>query len=119
MVAESGMSYKLGPVSFGQKNEQIFLGREISQHKDYSEATAQVIDEEVDRIIKFCVTEARQKLSDSRQLFETLARNLIERETLDADEIKLIIAGQDLPPLANNKTANEFVSDEETVPEAN
>ncbi len=107
MVTEWGMSEKLGPVSFGKKDEQIFLGREISQHRDFSEATARTIDEEVDRIIKFCVAEARQKLQDNRQLFETLATNLIERETIDANEIKLIMAGQELPPLTNNKTAKE------------
>ncbi|HQO40351.1 MAG TPA: ATP-dependent zinc metalloprotease FtsH, partial [Spirochaetota bacterium] len=107
MVTEWGMSEKLGPVSFGKKDEQIFLGREISQHRDFSEATAQVIDEEVDRIIKFCVNEARTKLRENNDLFETMARNLIERETLDATEIKMIIAGEQLPPVVNNKVNKE------------
>ena len=97
MVTEWGMSEKLGPVSFGKKDEQIFLGREISQHRDFSEATAQIIDEEVDRIIKFCVGEARTKLDQNRVLFETMASSLIERETLDAAEIRMIIAGEQLP----------------------
>ncbi len=111
MVTEWGMSEKLGPVSFGKKDEQIFLGREISQHRDFSEATAQVIDEEVDRIIKFCVEEARNKLRQNSSLFESLARNLIERETLDASEIKMIMAGEQLPPLANNKGAKDVRSE--------
>lgn len=107
MVTEWGMSEKLGPVSFGKKDEQIFLGREISQHRDFSESTAQIIDEEVDRIIKFCVNEARTKLRENNVLFETMAKNLIERETLDAAEIKMIIAGEQLPPVVNNKTPKE------------
>ena len=107
MVTEWGMSEKLGPVSFGRKDEQIFLGREISQHRDFSEATAQIIDEEVDRIIKYCVDEARNKLQQNRALFETMARNLIERESLDAEEIKMIIAGEQLPPISNNKGHKE------------
>jgi cell division protease FtsH len=107
MVTEWGMSEKLGPISFGKKDEQIFLGREISQHRDFSESTAQIIDEEVGRIIKFCVDEARAKLRENNELFETLARSLIERETLDASEIKMIVAGEELPPVAANNRASE------------
>ncbi len=103
MVTEWGMSTKVGPVAFGQKNEQIFLGREISQHQDYSESTAQVIDEEVNGIIRYCLDEARKKLVEGNDKFETLARNLIERETLDAEEIKMLMAGETLPPMAANK----------------
>ncbi len=115
MVTEWGMSEKLGPVSFGKKDEQIFLGREISQHRDFSEATAQVIDEEVDRIIKFCVGEARSKLQNNRELFETMAKSLIERETLDAAEIKMIIAGEQLPALVNNKGGHKDAAPEVDV----
>ncbi|HPS59229.1 MAG TPA: ATP-dependent zinc metalloprotease FtsH, partial [Spirochaetota bacterium] len=115
MVTEWGMSEKLGPVSFGKKDEQIFLGREISQHRDFSEATAQIIDEEVDRIIKFCLGEARDKLRQNNELFETMARNLIERETLDAAEIKMIIAGEQLPALVNNKGGHKEAAPEVDV----
>ena len=105
MVTEWGMSEKVGPMSFGAKQEQIFLGREISQHRDFSESTAQVIDEEVDRIIKFCLEEARKKLLEGREKFEAIAKNLIERETLDAADILKLMAGEELPSLAlNGKT---------------
>ncbi len=104
MVTEWGMSEKVGPMSFGAKQEQIFLGREISQHRDFSESTAQIIDEEVDRIIKFCLDEARKKLLEGREKFETMAKSLIERETLDAADIVKIMAGEELPPMSNGKS---------------
>lgn len=103
MVTEWGMSEKVGPIAYGQKNEQIFLGREISQHQDFSESTAQIIDEEVNSIIRYCLEEARKKLIEGNDKFESLARNLIERETLDAEEIKMLMAGEILPPMSANK----------------
>lgn len=115
MVTEWGMSEKIGPLSFGSKQEQIFLGREISQHRDFSESTAQIIDEEVDRIIKFCLDEARKKLLEGREKFETIAKNLIERETLDAADIKKIMAGEDLPAFANGKNHKSNSPDEQGV----
>jgi cell division protease FtsH len=104
MVTEWGMSEKIGPMSFGAKQEQIFLGREISQHRDFSESTARIIDEEVDKIIKFCLDEARKKLIEGKDKFETMAKSLIERETLDAADIIKIMAGEELPPMSNGKT---------------
>jgi len=115
MVTEWGMSEKIGPLSFGSKQEQIFLGREISQHRDFSESTAQIIDEEVDRIIKFCLDEARKKLLEGREKFETIAKNLIERETLDASDIKKIMAGEDLPSFTNGKNNKSNTPDEHGV----
>jgi len=115
MVTEWGMSEKVGPMSFGAKQEQIFLGREISQHRDFSESTAQIIDEEVDRIIKFCLDEARKKLVDGREKFESLAKNLIERETLDAGEIIKLMAGEELPSLALNGKSVKSNSAEEHI----
>jgi cell division protease FtsH len=112
MVTEWGMSDKLGPLTFGQKNEQIFLGREISQHRDFSEATAQIIDEEVNGIIKYCLEEARKILVTNMDKFETLAKNLIERETLDASEIKMLMAGETLPPITNGKSSKPAVKEE-------
>jgi cell division protease FtsH len=103
MVTEWGMSEKVGPIAYGQKNEQIFLGREISQHQDFSESTAQIIDEEVNSIIRYCLEEANKKLIEGNDKFESLARNLIERETLDAEEIKILMAGGTLPPMTVNK----------------
>ncbi len=115
MVTEWGMSEKVGPLSFGNKNEQIFLGREISQHRDFSESTAQLIDEEVNRIIKFCLEEAKKKLVDGMEKFEAIARNLIERETLDANEIKMLMDGVELPPLANGKSHKNVSAEDNQI----
>jgi cell division protease FtsH len=98
MVCEWGMS-DLGPVTFGKKEEQIFLGREISQHRDYSEATAIQIDEEVRKMVSAGYTRAKGILSENRETLVRIAKALIEREVLDASEIKLLVEGQDLPPI--------------------
>jgi cell division protease FtsH len=98
MVCEWGMS-DLGPLTFGKKEEQIFLGREIAQHRDYSEDTAIKIDQEVRKLVSNGYSTARQILSDNRDTLEKIARALIEREVLDANEIKLLVDGQSLPPV--------------------
>src|SRR5207253_4344664 len=98
MVCEWGMS-ELGPLTFGKKEEQIFLGREIAQHRDYSEDTAIKIDQEVRKLVNNGYTTAKQILSDNRDTLESIARALIEREVLDANEIKLLVDGKQLPPL--------------------
>jgi cell division protease FtsH len=98
MVCEWGMS-DLGPLTFGKKEEQIFLGREIAQHRDYSEATAIQIDEEVRKMVSAGYNTARQILSDNRDTLVRIAKALIEREVLDASEVKMLVEGQDLPPI--------------------
>jgi cell division protease FtsH len=98
MVCEWGMS-DLGPLTFGKKEEQIFLGREIAQHRDYSEDTAIKIDQEVRKLVSNGYMTAKQILSDNRETLEKIARALIEREVLDANEIKLLVDGKELPPL--------------------
>jgi cell division protease FtsH len=97
MVCEWGMS-ELGPLTFGKKEEQIFLGREIAQHRDYSEATAIQIDEEVRKMVGAGYSTAKTILSDNRDTLERIARALIEREVLDASEVKMLVEGTDLPP---------------------
>ena len=92
MVCEYGMS-DLGPLTFGKKEEQIFLGREIAQHRDYSEATAIKIDQEVKRIIMQGYDRAKELLSDNRDTLVRLSVALLEREVLDSTEIKRIIDG--------------------------
>jgi cell division protease FtsH len=99
MVCEFGMS-DLGPLTFGKKEEQIFLGREINQHRDYSEATAIKIDEEVKRMIGKGYETAKAILASNHDTLVRIANALLEREVLDANEIKLIIAGKELPKLA-------------------
>jgi cell division protease FtsH len=98
MVCEWGMS-DLGPLTFGKKEEQIVLGREIAQHRDYSEDTAIKIDQEVRKLVNTGYATAKQILSDNRDTLEKIARALIEREVLDANEIKMLVDGQELPPV--------------------
>ena len=92
MVCEWGMSDELGPLSYGKKEEQIFLGREISQHRDYSEDTARKIDEAVKKIIIEANDRVTQLLSENRDILEALAKELLERETIMLDDMKRIIA---------------------------
>ncbi|MBW1613271.1 MAG: ATP-dependent zinc metalloprotease FtsH [Deltaproteobacteria bacterium] len=91
MICEYGMNEKLGPLSFGKKEEEIFLGREISQHRDYSEETAQKIDEEVNNIIDSSYKKTYKLISDNRNTLNNLARALLEKETLDGSEIDEIV----------------------------
>jgi cell division protease FtsH len=91
MVCEWGMSEVLGPLAFGQKEEQIFLGREISQHRDYSEKTAQDIDQEIKRIVIGCYERAEQVLKKNIKRLHALAKTLLERESLSGEEIDQLI----------------------------
>ncbi len=92
MVCEFGMS-NLGPLTYGKKEEQIFLGREIAQHQDYSEETAIRIDQEVKRIVMEQYERARQIILEHRDGLDRLAKELLVRETLDAVQIRRIVAG--------------------------
>jgi cell division protease FtsH len=97
MVCEWGMS-QMGPLSFGKKEEQIFLGREIAQHRDYSEATAIQIDNEVRRLVETAYQQAKKIIEDHADGLVRIAEALLEREVLDGSEIKQLIAGVPLPP---------------------
>jgi cell division protease FtsH len=96
MVCEWGMS-DLGPLTFGKKEEQIFLGREITQHRDYSEDTAIKIDAEVRKLVSRGYDTAKQILEDHREALRRIAAALLEREVLDAPEIRLLIDNKELP----------------------
>ncbi|MBZ0182763.1 MAG: ATP-dependent zinc metalloprotease FtsH [Melioribacteraceae bacterium] len=102
MVCEWGMSEKLGPLSYGTKEEEIFLGREITKHKDYSEETAQLIDQEIKAIIEAGMNRAIKILEDNIEVLHKLSLELLEREILDSDEIDKIIKGEELPPVKRN-----------------
>jgi cell division protease FtsH len=91
MVCEWGMSEALGPLAFGQREEQIFLGREISQHRDYSEKTAQEIDREIKKIVMGCYERAEEVLKRNIKTLHRLAKTLLERESLSGDEIDEVI----------------------------
>ena len=97
MVCEWGMSDKMGPLTFGKSEEHIFLGREMSRAKDYSEDTAILIDSEIKRIVTDCALRARQMIETNLEKLHTLARALLERESLDGAEIARLLR---VPPLA-------------------
>ena len=96
MVCEWGMS-ELGPLAYGKKDEAIFLGREITQHRDYSEDTAIQIDKEVKRIVNSGYENAKKLLSNNRDTLERIAQALLEREVIDALEVKMLMEGKPLP----------------------
>jgi cell division protease FtsH len=94
MVCEWGMSEKLGPLTFGQKEEQIFLGREFAQHRDYSEETARLIDNEVRAIVTQSYEKAKDILQRNIAILNQLANSLLEKEVLDGHQIDSIIKGE-------------------------
>jgi cell division protease FtsH len=96
MVCEWGMSEKLGPLTFGKNEEHIFLGREFARHKDYSEDTAIQIDAEIRRIVTDCACKARQIVEENLERLHALARALLERESLDGEEISRILRASNL-----------------------
>jgi len=98
MVCEYGMS-ELGPLTYGKKEEQIFLGREIAQARDYSDDTAKEIDRLVKQFVDNGYKSAYSILESNGDIMHRMAEALLERETLDAKEIELIITGQELPPV--------------------
>ena len=98
MVCEWGMSDKLGPLTFGKREEQVFLGREISQNKDYSEDTARQIDSEVRRIVVDGYERARTILTDNRDKLDAISAALLDRETLSAEDFTALMEGRALPP---------------------
>jgi cell division protease FtsH len=105
MVCEWGMSEELGPLTFGKKEEQIFLGREIAQHRDYSEETARRIDQEVKRLVLEAYDKAQTLLKENLDILRLLAQSLLEKETLDGDTIDRIIQGKELSDSSNQNGA--------------
>ncbi len=99
MVCKYGMSDRLGPVSFGDDDADVFLGRDFVTRKDYSEKKAEEIDEEVSRILGELYTAARQELVDHRATLDRIAAALLERETLDTADLALLLEGKELPAL--------------------
>jgi cell division protease FtsH len=99
MVCEWGMSTELGPLTFGRKEEMIFLGKEIAHERDYSEATAQKIDREVRTLVETSHQKALQLIKNNEDKLHALAQALLEREILDAGEIDKLIAGESLEPV--------------------
>lgn len=110
MVCEWGMSDVLGPISFGKKEQEIFLGREIAQHRDFSEQTAQTIDREVRDIVERNYRRAREILTTKLHILHELAKALLEYETLDGEEVERIVTGlkilRPLPDSLSNTAPN-------------
>jgi len=105
MVCEWGMSDNMGPLTYGKKDEQIFLGKELAQHKDYSESTAILIDREVKRIVTESYERAKQIILENKEPLQRIAEALLEREVLEANEIAMLVRGEDLEPFEAVKTA--------------
>ena len=116
MVCEWGMSEKLGPMSYGAKEEELFLGREITKTRNFSENTAIAIDAEVRLIVTSAMKRADKILKDNIKVLHRLSNALLEREILDSEEIDKIIRGEELPPV--DKRANGTPELSETPPVA-
>ncbi len=101
MVCVWGMS-ELGPLSFGKREEQIFLGREIAQHRDYSESTAIRIDEQVKKLVEGAYGRAKKLIEENSEALERIALALLEREVLDGEEVQMLIDGKTLAAVDNN-----------------
>ncbi|MCL4550279.1 MAG: ATP-dependent zinc metalloprotease FtsH [Bacteroidetes bacterium] len=117
MVCEWGMSEKLGPLAYGAREEEIFLGREITKHKDFSEQTAQDIDSELKKIVITCMERAEKILSENMDVLHRLSKDLLEREILDADEIDKVMRGEELPPVKRNGADSNKNSVVDAVPD--
>ncbi len=123
MVCDWGMSEVLGPVTFANRHEEVFLGREIAQPRDHSEATAQIIDNEVRKILTEAYQRAENLLNEKIDLLHKTSKILLERETLEGEELDMLIRGEELPPInlkklraiksMNQKNSNDSVPQEE------
>ncbi|MDH5524268.1 MAG: ATP-dependent zinc metalloprotease FtsH [Desulfobulbaceae bacterium] len=107
MICEWGMSEEMGPLTFGKKEEQIFLGREIAQHRDYSEATAVKIDNEVKNIVLEANAKVHQILTENLDTLKNISLALLEKETLGRDELELIMKGNPEPAVTQETTEGQ------------
>jgi cell division protease FtsH len=92
------MSDRIGMMAVGEREQEIFLGRELARRSEVSEHTAQVVDEEVKSLLDAAYERARQILSEQRDLLDRVAQALLERETIDQEEVQLLFRGKTLPP---------------------
>jgi cell division protease FtsH len=99
MVTQFGMSEVLGPIAVGEQDHEIFLGREISQRRDVSDRTAEIVDGEIKRMLDEAYSKAEEVLSANRDLLGAIAEALLERETLDLEDVRILEDGGELPPL--------------------
>ena len=99
MVTQFGMSDAVGPIAVGDREAEIFLGREVVQRREISERTAELVDTELKRMLGAAYERARDILLEHRAVLDRLAAALLERETLDREEVELVVAGKPLPPV--------------------
>jgi cell division protease FtsH len=99
MVCSFGMSERIGPVSFADDDHDVFLGRDFVQRRDYSERKAQEIDDEVSTLLHNEYAAAKRILEENRATLDRISEALLERETLDSEELKLLLEGRELPPI--------------------
>ena len=109
MVCEWGMSDVVGPMTFGKKNEEVFLGREIQSQRDYSEDMAKIIDEEVVKIVRKAQETAERLLKKNVAKLHSIADALLEKETIDGDDVLAIVNGKKMTP-SKNGTAKKKVA---------
>ena len=103
MVCEWGMSDKVGPIAYSSPDEEVFLGRDISRRKTHSEKMAQIIDDEIKRILDECSEYAKNILTDNIELLHRSANILITRETIEGVELEMLVNGEELPPISDIK----------------
>lgn len=120
MVTKYGMSEKLGPIAFGKDNDEVFLGRDYNHMRNYSEAVASEIDEEVESIVLAAYKRTESILQEHIDKLHVVAKALVEREKIDANEFYALMDGKELPPLqsAEPKADEKPADDENAQPEA-
>jgi cell division protease FtsH len=118
MVCDWGMSDKLGPLKYGQAEQEVFLGRDYGHQKTFSDTTARIIDEEIRHFVETGAARAESILREKADILERMALALLERETLDSGEIDIIIAGGELPPFSKENRAFNLTKAVETLKKA-
>ena len=117
MVCEWGMSETLGPLSFGGKGDEVFLGREFVQHKEYSEDTAKLIDAEVKKIVQDGYDRAKMLLKENMDSLHRISEALLDRETISGREVDKLMQGEDLPPIEEELKRGESKSGDKKEPD--
>ncbi|MFA7360264.1 MAG: ATP-dependent zinc metalloprotease FtsH [Candidatus Kapaibacterium sp.] len=118
MVCEFGMSEKLGPITYGNKQEEVFLGKELHEHKNYSETTQILIDDEIKKFVQSGMDRAIKVLTENIDILHRLSLILLDREILDSDEIDKVMKGIELPPVEKEDTNGSAKKEVEKVTEA-
>ena len=123
MVTEWGMSESLGPMTFGKKNDEVFLGREIQSQRNYSDVTARMIDEEIAKIIRTAQKRSEEILNDNQELLHSMAKSLLKHETIDSKDIQKLLDGKKIikrkPSIKASKNSNGKVKSTSTSVRAN